>query len=539
MIRFLTGGIALAWLLVASGCGKRQTIVAGSLATQTLHLGNAEEPASLDPQINTMMAEWEVLTALFEGLTNIANDGVTILPGIAERWDIAADGLTYTFHLRKNAKWSNGDPLITRDLIASYRRMLDPKVAQMSPAIIDCVVGAKEYYAGRSQDFNSVGVKALDDFTLEFRLLYRAPYFLVSVSNSAAWGMPVHIPSVTEHGGMERRDGKWTAPGRLIGNGPFVLKEWRQNQHISVVRNEHYWDAKRVRLREVRFYPISNSAAEEQAYRAGQFHVTWDIPISKFDTYQRERSTELQRAPILETSMIVLNCSRAPFSNPDVRRAFARAIDRKVVTTTATRGRSETAHSLTRPRTGNFSPPAMPGVDVTEAQRLLAKAGFAQGKGFPKVRMSIGTDSSDALATAQTLQQMWKLALGIDVEIAPMEAKVMLASLQAHDFDLCAMGHFYALDDPIDPLMRGKSGYHGNHSGWSEPRFDALLARLEQVRSDAERIAIFTEAEQLIAQEAPYIPLYYLDRVHLMHPTVKGWKGNRFAIIDWRELWLE
>lgn len=539
MVRLLSGCLLLLFAHLSAGCGQRQTAVAAAVATQTLHLGNSDEPASLDPQINTMMSEWEVMTALYEGLTNIANDGVTILPGMAERWDIAPDGLTYTFHLRRNLKWSNGDPLRAADYLDSIRRMLDPKVAQIGPATIDCVAGAKDYYARKTSDFSTVGVRALDDHTLEFRLAFRAPYFLVTVSNSTAWGMPVHLPSVRQYGGLERRDGKWTDPGKLVGNGPFVLKEWRANQVIVVARNEHYWDAKRVRLREVRFYPTDNVTAEEHAYRAGQLHSTWSIPVSKFETYAKSRSAELQRAPILHTNQIVLNCTRRPFTDARVRRAFALATDRNVVTDTATRGRSEVAHSFVRPGTGGFKPPAMPAPDPAAARRLLAEAGFPGGKGFPKVQLRLGAENSDGLATAQALQQMWKLALGVEVEIAAMEPKVLLASLHSHDFDLGLMGHFYALDDPIDPMIRGLTGYYGNHAGWSEPRFDALLERVQQAKSDAERLDLFAAAEKLIAEEAPYIPVYYLDRVHLLHPSVKGWRGNAYAIIDWREIWLE
>ena len=486
-----------------------------------------------------MMGEWEVMTALFEGLTNIANDGVTILPGMAERWEISPDGLTYTFHLRNNAKWSNGDPLRAQDYLDSTRRMLDPKVSQMSPSVIDCVIGAKDYYARKTDDFSTVGLRALDEHTLEFRLAFRAPYFLVTVSNSTAFRMPVHIPSVRQYGGLDRRDGRWTDPGKLISNGPFVLKEWRPNQVIVVTRNEQYWDAPRVRLREVRFYPTDNTTAEEHAFRAGQLHSTWTIPVSKFETYEKNQSAELQRAPILNTTQIVLNCARPPFTDVRVRRAFAFATDRALVTNTATRGRSQVAHSFVRPGTGGFAPPTMPAADVATARRLLADAGFPDAKGFPKVYLRIGANDSDSLTTAQVLQQMWKRALGLEVEIAAMESRVMIASLHSHDFDLCLMGHFYALDDPIDPMIRGLTGYYGNHAAWSEPRFDALLAQVQKARSDAERLQHFTDAEKLIAEEAPYIPLYYLDRVHLLHPSVKGWRGNKFAIIDWREISLQ
>jgi oligopeptide transport system substrate-binding protein len=528
----------LALLCFLNACTKRETPVAASLRTQTLHFGNLSEPATLDPQISAMMTEWEIQTALFEGLVNVASDGVTILPGMAERWEIAADGLTYTFHLRSGLQWSNGDPLTAPDIAESMRRLLNPAIGFPSPELIDPIVGARAYLAGKSTDFSTVGIRALDPKTLQFRLAYRAPHFLTIISNTTVAGMPVHLPSVKQFGGLDRRDGKWTLPGNLVSNGAFVLKEWRPNQVIVVTRNERYWDAKRVRLSEVRFHPIEDPTAEEHAFRAGQLHTTWGLPATKIESYQRTRSAELQIAPVLQTQFISLNCSRAPFTDPRVRRAFALAINRQSATDAGFRGRAQPARSLVRPGTGGFEPPEIKHHDEPEAQRLLAAAGFPGGRGFPSVELRIGAGGSDITAVAETLQHMWQQTLGVRVSLIRMESKALLASLAAHDFDLSISGH-YPIDDPSELLSRAEKDAPTNYSTWHHPQFEAAGAAVRQASTDAARLAAFATMEQILAEEAPYIPLFHLNRVHLVHPSVRGWKENRFGQVDWRELWIE
>ncbi|MBL9200151.1 MAG: peptide ABC transporter substrate-binding protein [Opitutaceae bacterium] len=529
---------AVALLFAFTACTKRETPVAASLRTQTLHFGNLAEPATLDPQANTMMAEWEILTALFEGLVNVANDGVTILPGMAERWEISADGLTYTFHLRRGLQWSNGDSLTAPDIVESMRRLLNPAIGFSSVEQIDPIVGARAYLTGKTKDFSTVGVRAPDPSTVEFRLAYRAPYFLVLVSNTAFICMPVHVASVARFGGLDRRGGKWTLPGNLVSNGPFVLKTWRPNQVIVAARNERYWDSKRVRLSEVHFHPIEDPGAEERAFRSGQLHTTWGLPASKLDAYQRTRPAELSQAPILHTQYITFNCSRPPFTDPRVRRAFALATNRESATTAGFRGRAQTARSFVRPGTGRFEPPQLATHDPAEAKRLLAAAGFPDGRGFPAAELRLSTGGSDVTAVAEILQQQWRQVLGVSVSLLPMESKVLIASLYAHDFTL-AMSGYFPLDDPSDMLARAEKDGPANFSTWQHPQFEAAGAEVRQAATDADRLAAFAKMERLIAEEVPYLPLFHLNQVHVVHPSVKGWRANRFAQVDWRELWLE
>lgn len=526
--------------LLLAGCGPRTNNVSSGVATQTLHLGNAAEPATLDPHIYNMMAEWMIFTALFEGLTNLANDGTTILPGVAERWTISTDGLVYTFHLRANARWSNGDLFTADDYVASVRRSLNPTVATTDPTTIDCVAGARDFLEQKSTDFSTVGLRALNPQTVEYRLAYPAPYFLTLVSNSGILGLPIHPPSVEKFGGKDRRDGKWTSPGNLVGNGPFVLKAWRANQAVVVTRNEHYWDAARVRLKEVHFHAMEEGSTEERAFRTGQLHATWGIPASKLPSYQQTRPAEVARAPVLHTQTLTFNCSRPPFSDVKVRRALALATDRARATEAGFRDRAQISHSFVRPGTGGFKPPSAYPHDPAAARKLLAEAGFPEGRGFPKVELRIASGGPDLVAVAEVLQQMWKQHLGVEVAITTTELKTLIGTFRSRDFDLGLIGQFYVLDDPSDPMAtRAGKGNSNNLAHWTHPRFETGLADLRRAQTATERFALFTQLENLLAAEIPYLPLFHADRVHLLHPSVKGWRGNRFAIVDWRELWLE
>lgn len=535
---WLRPGVFVAALFTLTGCTRRETPIDLALRTQTLHFGNLAEPASLDPQITTMMAEWEILSSLFEGLINLANDGITVLPGMAERWEISPDGLTYTFHLRRGLQWSNGDALTAADLVESMRRLLNPAIGFSSPELIDPIVGARDYHSGRTTDFTTVGVTMLDPLTIRYRLAYRAPHFLTIISNTTNVGMPIHRPSVEKFGGLARRDGKWTLPGNLVSNGPFVLKEWRPNQVIAVTRNERYWDAKRVRLNEVRFHPIEDPAAEEHAFRAGQLHSTWALPATKVESYQRTHAAELKVAPILQTQFISFNCTRAPFTDARVRRALALAIHRQSATDAGYRGRAEPARSFVRPGTGGFEPPPLKLYDPAEAKRLLADAGFPEGRGFPAVELRISLSGSDVTAVAENLQQAWRQTLGVQIAINRMETKVLIASLFAHTFDLALSGYF-PVDDPSDQLARAEKDGPGNFAGWSHPEFEAAGLAVRQAATDVARFAGFAVMEQVVAREAPYAPLFHQNRVHLLHSSVRGWRENRFAQVDWREVWLE
>lgn len=527
---------ALAALLALTGCTKRETAVEADIRTQTLHVGNSAEPPDLDPNTNNSLVVGFILKALFEGLVRLANDGTTILPGVAERWEISPDSRTYTFHLRDNAQWSNGEPVTANDFLASFRRSLDPKLGCESVNKAFPIVGARDYVEGRNQDFASVGVRAPDMRTVEIRLRFRAPYFLTSLTNGEF--SPLHQPSLDRFGGRQQRGGKWTQPGNLISNGPFILKEWQPNVVLVVARNPRYWDVARVHLNEIRFHPIEDISAEERAFRTGQLHVTYTLPASKIEPYTRRRAPELQSYPILATNFVSFSTRRPPFNDVRVRRAFSLAIDRDRLAASVLKGRGDPAFSYVRPGAGGYSFPPFSRFNSTEAKRLLSAAGFPDGKGFPAIEYTLSSRDEAELTLGQALQHMWQQHLGVKVSLAPTEFKVWLDILRNKSFAFTGDNWNMGINDPSETLALGVTGDPNNDAGWSNVHYDAAFAAVENAPDDTARRAAIENCERILAEEVPYAPVFFTIRTQLVHPAVRGWRGNTMQQIDWTALSL-
>src|SRR6266566_5253375 len=303
--------VATAGLL--SGCTPPPTRVSYGDREQVLFRGNGAEPQDVDPQIVTGVPEDHIITALFEGLVSEDPHDLHPVPGVAERWDVSQDGKTYTFHLRKNAQWSNGARVSARDFVRSYQRMLMPTLAAEYAYMLYVVVNAEEFNKGRITDFSRVGLKALDDFTLEVWLKNPTPYFL-SLLNHYSW-FPVPISVIERCGPIDQRGNRWTRPENFVGNGPFTLTKWKINDVLIARKSPTYWDADNVKLKEIRFYPVESLDTEERAFRAGQLHVTYEAPLSKIDSYKRDRPELLRVDAYLGTYIYRLNITKPPLND--------------------------------------------------------------------------------------------------------------------------------------------------------------------------------------------------------------------------------
>ena len=249
------------------------------IRTQTLLLGNHAEPQDLDPQIIDAYTDVTMAYALFEPLT-VINEKTTLPgPAAAERWEVSPDGMVYTFHLRSKGRWSNGDPVTAEDFVYSFHRILLPALGVQYSYMLWPIKNAKAFNAGTLTDFDQVGVVAIDDLTLKITLERPTPY-LPALAAHNTW-MPVHRATLDKFGGMGQRGSKWTRAGNLVGNGPFTLQEWTPNGRIVVAKNPQYWDAAHVRLNQIVFFPIEDTETEELNFRAGQLHLTYEVPISK------------------------------------------------------------------------------------------------------------------------------------------------------------------------------------------------------------------------------------------------------------------
>ncbi len=529
-------GFILAGALVVAGCSRRETQVDSGNRMQVLHIGNKDEPSDMDPHINTAVSTTTILHALFEGLVEFADDGSTIQPGVADRWDVSDDGLTLTFHLRADARWSNGEPLTAQDFRDSFMRVLDPQLGCEDATFAFSIVGAQAFAEGRSKDAASVGVRAPDTRTLVLVLEHPAPYLLKFLTSDPFY--PLYMPSLDANGGRRQRGGPWTRPGVLVSNGPFTLSEWRPNAYVSVKKNAHFWDAARIRLNEVRFYPTDDENAEERAFRTGQLHVTYRLPKAKVSVYAAGPAGELHVLPILRTCYLTFNVTRAPFTDPRVRRAFSLAIDREKLVRAALGDLGTPAHSLVRPGTGGFT--ASPGFrfDAAEAARLLVQAGFPGGRGLPEVELTLNGTTGTTLEVAEVLQNMWLENLGVHAALRPLEFKVYLNTEREKQFQFLFEGYSF-IPDPHDMLQGIVTNDPQNDGSASDPAFDAAMAASDRTANARLRNAAFDEAEAANARGAYYVPVYYENRGILVAPSVRGWHDNAIPVLDWRTLYLE
>jgi len=519
-----------------AGCASRETPVAIGNREQILHLGNLSEPKDLDPHIVTGVTEQNILSALLEGL--VAEDPCDLhpVPATAATWDVSEQGRVYTFYLRREAKWSNGDPVKAQDFVFAFNRILSPGLGAPYAYMLFCLTNAESYYRGQITDFSKVGARALDDHTLELRLTSPVSYFLALLSHQS-W-FPVHPPTILKWGRMDQIGTPWTRPGNFVGNGPFVLKEWEPGSRIVVRRSDTYWDRDRVRLREVQFWAIGDHQIEERAFRAGQLHVTGTVPIDMLQFYRDRYPERLRLAPYFGTYYYLLNVRRPPLDDVRVRRALALAINREQIVRYITRAGEDPAYNFTPPGVAGYVPRARLTGDPVTARALLAEAGFPGGRGFPKLQLLYNTSEAHE-RIAQAIQQMWKDNLGITIELVNMEWKVYVAQTQSGKYDLARAGWIGDYPDPNTFLDMWVTGGGNNRTGWSNPLYDSLIREAAREQDPAARLELFQQAEKILMDEVPIIPIYFYRSKALVHPAVKGWFPNLLGRHPLKYVYLE
>jgi oligopeptide transport system substrate-binding protein len=496
--------LCLLWPLLSS-CKKRETDVERGIREQVLHRGLSADLKGLDPHLETGLPEINVISALFEGLVGEHPETGAPAPAVAERWETSADGLVWTFHLRPNAKWSNGEPVTAHDFVASIRRVLTKSLAADNVAMLFVLANAESWYQGGLTDFTQVGALAQDDRTLRLTLAHPAPY-LLSLLAHPIW-YPVHLPTLEKNGGSTARDSRWTEPATLVGNGPFVLKVNRRSEVIVVEKSPTYWDAATVRLHAIHFHPAADVDGEERAFRAGQLHITEALPVAKVESYRKEKSPALRISPFLDTYFYRLNTTRPGLDNTLVRRALSLAIDRAAITDKITRGGQRPAASYTPDGIDSYAPPAVLRTDAAEAQRLLAEAGFPEGRGLPPLEIMINS-SGNHRVIAEAVQQMWR-RLGVPVEVNNMEQSSLFAKRRALDYSVLRSEWVADFADPKSFLDVFRGGSSNNHTGWNNLRYDTLLHAADRTVDPAARLKLLTEAEEVLLAEMPIIPIYH------------------------------
>lgn len=509
----------VATAIFISGCARQQATNAPAGRSQTLRLSQRNEPATLDPQLATLPDEYFIIRALSEGLLVPSPDG-PVNSGVAEKWEVSADGLVYTFHLRADARWSDGIPVTAPDFVYSARRILSPKLAAAKAVHFLMVRGAASYHSGLVHDFGTVGIRARDARTLEIVLEHPDADFPAIVA-SGAW-IPVQPAAIERHGRIDDRGTAWTRPGNFVGNGAFALVEWSPNHEIIVRASPSYWDAGSIHIQDIRFVAFDNGDSEERAFRAGQVDVTMAVPFSKLASYADSKPRMLRRVPLFETRYLSLNVHLHPLDDLRVRRALALAIDRRALVEGVLKGGQRPAQSLVPPGLGGYQPATTIHEDPEMARRLLAEAGFPGGSGFPDLELTTWVNTP----VLEAVQQMWKRELGIEMAIVQRDAATHIASLQGSDYAIgmvTVIPDFAGASDVFRDLLTGAPG---NFPHWSDPRYDGLVAAAARAGNPGSRLELLQKAEATLLDAMPVVPLYFNAKNFLIQPYVKNWRED-------------
>lgn len=502
---------------------------------QVLRKGNGAEPQTLDPHKAEGVPSSNIMRDLYEGLVGKQPDG-TLIPGAAESWQISDDGRVYVFSMRRDARWSNGDPVTAHDFVYGIRRSADPLTASKYSQILAPIENAEAVVAGE-MPVEAMGVEALDDYTLEIRLKSTTPYFLGLLTHSSTYA--VHRASVEEHGvGFSR-------PGNLVSNGAYKLKDWVVQSHMTLVRNEHYWDNANTTIDQVEYHATEDQSSELKRYRAGELDWTEEVPTSQVEWIQRNLGDEMKVATYLGIYYFGFNVTKPPFkASPKLRQALAMAIDRQVITEKITKLGEQPAYGYVPPGIPGYTSQTVAWSDLSreerfaEARRLYAEAGYSRDNPL-EVEIIYNTDENHKKVSL-AVAAMWRSVLGVDYSLVNQEWKVFLQTRKLkHDTEVFRAGWIGDYNDPYTFLELLHSKHGINDSGFSSESYDALLRRISLEVDPEARTQLMKQAEQQLLDELPVMPIYYYVSKHMLKPYVDGWEPNimdHHYTKDWRIL---
>ncbi|REE94362.1 oligopeptide transport system substrate-binding protein [Paenibacillus taihuensis] len=527
---------------VLSACGK-----SGSGSDQTFRMNLTTEPPSLDVAQAQDQTSFTVLSGLFEGLTRMDKDG-NIIPGVAEKWDVADGGKKYTFHLRSDAKWSNGDPVTAHDFEYSWKRTLDPKLNPPAPYAYQL------YYIKNAQNYNieadnpnhisdpaQVGVKAIDDATLEVNLENPTPYFLNITAFFTSY--PVHKSAQT--------NANWAAEAKdYISNGPFKLSTWKHGDSMELVQNENYWDKKDIHLTSVKFSMVKDANTELSMYKTGKLDwagkPTGDIPTEQLAKFREEKNPELTIKPIASTYYYNFNNEKKPFNNVKVRKALSMAINRQDIVDKVTKAGQTPAYGFVSGGIHGVSGEYRSEVkddyfkeDVAEAKKLLAEGLQEEGMtSMPEFTLTFNEGLHKEVAEA--IANMWKENLGITAKTEVQEWKIFLKNRQSLNYDVARAGWGADYNDPMTFIDMFTTGGGNNDIGFKNADYDALVKEAYATSDQQKRVDAMAKAEKiLIGDNQAIMPIYYYTSAQLVKPYVKNYVVDFGGNIDYTRISIE
>lgn len=524
---------ALGWL---TGCGPRTTRVDQGNATGVLQQAIDAEPQTLDPHLAVALSDLQIISGLGEGLTAIDEATSHPIPAAAAGWEVSPDRLTWTFHLRPGLTWSDGTPLVALTFRDSWVRALSPTLASEYAYALFPIRNAARFNAGDFPDAVALGVKVVDDLTLRVTLEHPDPTLPAVLALPIAFPVPLHV--LRQVGGTLDRNNPWARPGTHVSNGPLQLVEWLPNQHLKTERNPRFRGAATMKLQGVVFYPFENLTSQENAFRAGQLHLTSGLPLTKIAAYRRDQPDRLRLDPALQTLFLRFNTTRPPLDDPRVRRALALAIDRTALTDHVLTGGEQPAFRLTPPGIQGYTAAPGVGFDPDQARTLLAAAGFPGGRGLRSLQIISRPREIDQ-KLLEAAQQMWKRELGVEVTLTLEEQRVWLDDQSNLNYDLSSGAWIGDFVDPYTFLALFLSDSGNNNTGWKAPRYDELLGAALTAPDEPTRFAHYAAAEALLLAEAPITPLVHGTQAYLIRPEVKGWSPALLGIHRYDEVRLE
>lgn len=497
---------------------------------QVLRFNLGTEPELRDPGAMSGQPDGRFARLVFEGLLTTDPRTLEPRPGQAHAWQVSADGLTYTFHLRPGLAWSDGTPITSADFAWSWRRVLEPATAARNASLLYAIRGAEDFNKARTTDPATLGIATPNDSTIVVTLAQPTAYFLFLMTYYVYMPVPRHV--------IERFGTRWTRRENLVGNGAFLWTYWRQNDRYEFEPSGRYWDREHVRLERVVAYTVDDLNTCTNLYKSGA--IDWNpsgyIPSSYLGSmkpYADYRTGRYQGIFFYS-----FNCTRPPFDNVWVRRALVHAVDREAIARDLLKGSRDAWGNLVPSGYAGYTNAAPMRYDPAYARECLAKAGYPNGKGFPTTSILFNT-SEDGRRIAEAIQAMWQRELAVKVELSNQEWGSYLQATRALNYQIARRSW---IGDYLDPntflhLLTSEDG--NNRSGWKDARYDALIREASRTLEPARRFAVLAEAESLAIDQAPYMPIYHYSTIELVKPWVRGLYQNALDTHPLTHVWLD
>ncbi|EPM4187375.1 ABC transporter substrate-binding protein [Klebsiella aerogenes] len=527
-------------LLVLGLLGSAVTAIAAQVpqgtelaAKQELVRNNGNEPASLDPHKVESDVEFNIISDLFEGLVSVSPQG-EIQPRLALKWE-NKDNLIWTFHLRPGITWSDGSAITAQDIVWSWQRLVTPTTASpyaSYPGNMH-IVNARDISEGK-QPPETLGVKALDDTTLQVTLNQPNAAFLAMLAHPSL----VPIDKVL----VERFGDKWTKPEHIVTSGPYTLSKWVVNERIVAQRNPKYWDNEHTVINKVTYLPITSEAADVNRYKAGEIDIVYTVPVNQFALLKKTMGSQLNVSPQLATYYYELNTTKPPFNDPRVRRALNMGLDKDIIADKVMGQGQRPAWLISQPDIGGVTLKQPDYASwprdkrIAEAKKLLNEAGFNES--HPLVFNLLYNTSETHQRIAIAASSMWKKNLGVEAKLQNQEWKTMLDTMHTHNFDAVRYAWIADYDDAASFLNNFRTGDSENTSQYSNPAYDKALHDAAKAADTAARGKFYQQAEDLLAEDVPAIPVYHYVRTHLVKPWVGGFEPDKLGYYYTKDMYI-